>query len=272
MKTLLLFLGMALTTACNGPSFQAGEEPQGAGESGAGGELTGTGGDSPAGTGGTPSQGGTAGASAGSAGASGAPETGGSEAGGASAAGGTETGGGAGSGSSTTTGGAAGTGGMPPDEPTCDPEDAIVFPESFTWDGFSTQWDDVDESYCGRSDGGLCTFRNVMLTYTTDGRLNAYANLDCVFTGTVAGVCGAETTCDSNINPRAQAAAYFTLVPDGDGYRLVDTGSAFGTFSQELNCITELSPGRSWSPGSTPTIDFRDDFMRFITSQRFGCP
>jgi hypothetical protein len=273
-NTVLGFLALALT-ACGGADFTAfADDGEAAGAAGAAGDVDpGSGGSTAAGSGGESGTGSPAG-SGGSVPVGGAAGDAGVGAGGSGAAGeaGSPSGGAAGAAGSPP-GGAAGSGGA---GPSCLPEEAITsanFPETFTWDGFSARYDDVDQSYCASSPGATCTLRNVDVTFYDEGALTVRFYLTCqpAFS---AGVCGSEAPCATTINQMTQASTVgFSASPSGAGYRL--TGGSLNPPSL-LNpgaCHTELPNGQGFAaPSDDGHTDLIRDLEAWLESLSFPCP
>lgn len=259
---LLLALALALS-ACGGADFRSADD---------GTELAGAAGDVDPGTGGTAgSAGAPQGGSAGSSGPAGAG-TGGLTAGAAGS-------GSAGSGSS----GASGAGGEPsggaagsgPTEPTCTPEEAITtatIPESFIWDGFDGEVQAPDgEFYCGYTSGGPCVLRSSSLTITGNS-LGISTTLSCAATFE-AGPCGAETTCDSTIDPTALVSVHMTIVASGNGYRLVATTRGTPpTVRDAQSCYSEIEPGEFVEPLNDASADVFSELLGALSAAAFACP
>jgi len=268
MKTLLL-LGVLFLTGCTGASFQGAPDGAGDPEAGAGGEHGGAGGEGLTETGGTPSQGGTAGSEAGSGGVEtgGAPETGGSGTGGEDPIGGAGSSGSAGA----SMGGTAGAGGQP--EPSCAPEDVVIFPESFTWSGFESRFEDVSGSYCASSTGGHCTFRNVTLSVNTERKtltFMAYPDCDASFS---SGECGKEMLCETtSIEPQSFLTMDFIYTPSGDGYVLSGAHGVPPRLHNGQACWSALPSGSYAAPVDDAETDLHAELMAALRSQPFACP
>jgi len=257
-------LYFALTlSACGGPGFASTRDDV---------PLAGAAGDVDPGSGGS---------SAGGAGESGASQ-GGDAPGGSSAQAGRGSGGAAaGSGSGTAGSGATGTGGEPaggtggaPTVPSCTAEEAITLaaiPESFTWGGFSLRWDDVDQSYCGHSDGGTCTLRNLALSFSgTAAIVGIDANFDCT-TQFYSGICGAEAACTGSFSQSRLGSYSFDVVPEGDGYRIAAGRGRWVYFDTRSCDLTIDDAGTGWSYSGDPELDFDREFNA-VLERSYPCP
>lgn len=242
-----------------GPGFQGGAgEPDDA-LAGAGGDIAGPGGESSTGgahaTGGSGSPGGASGAPAGAGGA----ETGGEPAGGASPAGGS-------AGTTEPTGGTGGsvvgTGGTGATGPSCTPEEALSLSDSFSWNGFDLQWDDVDRSYCARGAAMACDLRNIEIAYsTTAGEAAFNYNIDCTSDAApVAGACGSEVSCTIAFDQQI-GHVVADVAPEGDGYRITPKAGQSTAARIRSSCTVPLGGSSSYPFEGDITEDFQADFL-----------
>lgn len=258
MKTLALVLALFLT-ACGG-SFEASADDGDGAPAGTAGAL-------PGGAGGTAGEGG---APEGGAGDTGGAETGGS----AGSAAGSGTGGSGSGGSAGAPGGAAGTAGSG-GAPTCAPEDVIVFPETFTWNGFSARWDDGEQSYCASSTGGACTFRSPAVEFFSDSGVVSWTFMvGCKFSAS-SGLCGSEMPCDARFSPTERGNVSMDVVPSGNGYALrrrEADPSRVSHLDPPDACAVQTTGGSSVAWGGEIDPDFQDDLLDELTSLHFDCP
>jgi hypothetical protein len=163
-----------------------------------------------------------------------------------------------------------------PSVPSCTPEEAITaaeaLPESFTWDGFDSVFEAEDRSYCAYSAGGLCTTRNIELTFfAQEPSVRLYVFISCT-ASFYAGPCGAETACGASVDPAVQPSRMFTIEPAGDGYRLLfqSDGLSPGLVNRD-SCRTELPTGGY----ATPVDDARPDLQHALfapAARTYPCP
>lgn len=260
--TFASFLVMLLLTGC-GAAFQGSGDDAQAGDAGEAG-LAGAAGDSA--TGGT-SQGGTAGTvTGGTAGEGGEPAAGSGGSAGSTAG----SGGSSGSSGEPATGGTAGNGGA---APSCAPEDAIVFPGAFTWNGFEARSEGQGgTAYCAHSAGGVFALRNATVAFDTQtSTVTFMANVDGV-AGIESGVCGDEAPCPSEFAFGSNFRAIFTYVPTSSGYVLTGGMGTPPQITNEHACWTEKEPGVFAPPSSESRFDFSDDFMALQEASSFVCP